>query len=286
MASKPSTLTGPVTAAGEQIVAAGVDHAEQAARPDQAADIRLFQDPHQGGDVGDTARLDHDPVRRPTRDDLLELRGEVLAQGAADATVGQLHDLRAAPAQQRGVDAQFAEIVDQRDGPDLRVGGGEAPAQERRLAATRRADQCDDFLLADLERNMLYGMVVAVVHVDIFGHHEGILAGDRADNPAPPLLRDLFVDAPVRQYPHFMLKNRDENENTGLIPGAEKTVLIKSGHRRFLDLFLDLDAAFRQRSLTKEQLTHGVEDGHWNPAGHRVVAEILHQFLLERSILK
>lgn len=49
--------------------------------------------------------------------------------------------------------------------------------------------------------------------------------------------------------------------------------------------YLDLDQEFSRRSLTKPQLTQGVDDGHWNPDGHRIVAEILESFLDSQSLL-
>jgi hypothetical protein len=50
--------------------------------------------------------------------------------------------------------------------------------------------------------------------------------------------------------------------------------------------YLDLDEEFRHRSLTKLQLTEGVDDGHWNPFGHRMVAEILESFLSTEGLLR
>ena len=43
--------------------------------------------------------------------------------------------------------------------------------------------------------------------------------------------------------------------------------------------YLDLDEAFKERSLTVEILTRGNSDGHWNAYGHQVVTEILYDFL-------
>lgn len=49
--------------------------------------------------------------------------------------------------------------------------------------------------------------------------------------------------------------------------------------------YLDLDAAFDERGFTRQQLTEGVDDGHWNPFGHRMTAEILQDFLSSKELL-
>ncbi len=50
--------------------------------------------------------------------------------------------------------------------------------------------------------------------------------------------------------------------------------------------YLDLDEAFQDRSLTFTQLTEGVDDGHWNVFGHRMVAEVLRDFLSRKSLVQ
>jgi hypothetical protein len=52
--------------------------------------------------------------------------------------------------------------------------------------------------------------------------------------------------------------------------------------------FLDLDTAFRDRRFTATELVGDVRerDGHWNAFGHRQVAELLHQALLEKGLAK
>ncbi|MEM7384112.1 MAG: hypothetical protein AAF514_04130, partial [Verrucomicrobiota bacterium] len=62
-------------------------------------------------------------------------------------------------------------------------------------------------------------------------------------------------------------------------------------HNRFARLqnevgYLDLDKAFAQQGFTARQLTEGIEDGHWNIFGHRIVADILRRYLKEQSLLK
>jgi len=49
--------------------------------------------------------------------------------------------------------------------------------------------------------------------------------------------------------------------------------------------YLDLDKAFSAQGFTGKQLTEGIEDGHWNIFGHRMVADILQKFLSEKSLL-
>jgi lysophospholipase L1-like esterase len=48
--------------------------------------------------------------------------------------------------------------------------------------------------------------------------------------------------------------------------------------------YLDLDKKFEP--YTRAQLTEGVDDGHWNPFGHAVVAEVLEDYLTESGLLK
>ena len=50
-------------------------------------------------------------------------------------------------------------------------------------------------------------------------------------------------------------------------------------------LYLDLDDAFDNRSITPEQLVAGNDDGHWNAFGHRIVAAIVQEFLESESLL-
>lgn len=45
--------------------------------------------------------------------------------------------------------------------------------------------------------------------------------------------------------------------------------------------YLDLDAQFAARQVSAEALLEGNDDGHWNAEGHRLVAELLHAFLLQ-----
>ncbi len=49
--------------------------------------------------------------------------------------------------------------------------------------------------------------------------------------------------------------------------------------------YFDLDKAFSSKSFTAKQLTEGIEDGHWNVLGHRVVADLLRSFLTTQSLL-
>ena len=43
--------------------------------------------------------------------------------------------------------------------------------------------------------------------------------------------------------------------------------------------YLDADAEYIARKITPQELLEGNDDGHWNAYGHRVSAEILHEFL-------
>ena len=61
-------------------------------------------------------------------------------------------------------------------------------------------------------------------------------------------------------------------------------------HQRFERLnqqvrYLDLDAEFRDRSMSLHDLVSGNDDGHWNADAHRLVAEILHGFLIDEDLL-
>lgn len=49
--------------------------------------------------------------------------------------------------------------------------------------------------------------------------------------------------------------------------------------------YLDLDAAFQQRQLSKKLLTEGAGDYHWNAVGHWHVATILHEFLEQEGLI-
>ena len=50
-------------------------------------------------------------------------------------------------------------------------------------------------------------------------------------------------------------------------------------------LYLDLDEVFVEYGFSKPQLTEEVDDGHWNPFGHRMTAEILQDFLAGAGLL-
>lgn len=50
-------------------------------------------------------------------------------------------------------------------------------------------------------------------------------------------------------------------------------------------LYLDLDDEFEKRGLTFTLLTEGIDDGHWNRYGHRMVAQILGEFLSKTSLV-
>jgi lysophospholipase L1-like esterase len=49
--------------------------------------------------------------------------------------------------------------------------------------------------------------------------------------------------------------------------------------------YLELDDAFSSRGISGEQLLVGNDDGHWNAAGHKIVAQILHEFLGQANLL-
>ncbi len=46
-------------------------------------------------------------------------------------------------------------------------------AQERRLAATRRSDECRDATIGNVHRHVMQGMLFAVVDVDVLGDDLG-----------------------------------------------------------------------------------------------------------------
>ncbi len=50
--------------------------------------------------------------------------------------------------------------------------------------------------------------------------------------------------------------------------------------------YLDLDAEYAARGVTARELLEGNDDGHWNAHGHRVSAEILHDFLANRKLVQ
>lgn len=50
-------------------------------------------------------------------------------------------------------------------------------------------------------------------------------------------------------------------------------------------LYLDLDAEFKERDITRSDLLHGNNDGHWNAFGHHITALILQDFLKEQQLL-
>ena len=49
--------------------------------------------------------------------------------------------------------------------------------------------------------------------------------------------------------------------------------------------YLDLDDVFQAKEITANALLVGNDDGHWNAYGHRQVAEILQQFLVDQGLL-
>jgi hypothetical protein len=61
-----------------------------------------------------------------------------------------------------------------------------------------------------------------------------------------------------------------------------ETLLAEGDH----PYYLDLDDAFAERAIPAGRLLEGNDDGHWNAYGHRVTAEILHEFLLETKLLR
>ncbi|WP_404307318.1 SGNH/GDSL hydrolase family protein [Neorhodopirellula lusitana] len=50
--------------------------------------------------------------------------------------------------------------------------------------------------------------------------------------------------------------------------------------------FLDLDRAFVEAGISREQLTEGNDDGHWNAFGHQQTSDILLQFMNEKDLIK
>ncbi len=71
-------------------------------------------------------------------------------------------------------------------------------------------------------------------------------------------------------------------------PAVRKAEALFHGHLTKIKTklrYLDLDEEFALRSFTAQQLTEGIEDGHWNVLGHRIVADILLKFLTEQLLL-
>ena len=67
---------------------------------------------------------------------------------------------------------------------------------------------------------------------------------------------------------------------------AKEDQLIKTAVKKQLRVpYLDLDEQYREREITPDELLHGNNDGHWNAFGHRVTAEILHQFLIDSELV-
>lgn len=50
--------------------------------------------------------------------------------------------------------------------------------------------------------------------------------------------------------------------------------------------YLDLDAEFTARGLAEKDLTSKVIDRHWTPAGHEIIAKLLHEFLEEKQLIQ
>ena len=49
--------------------------------------------------------------------------------------------------------------------------------------------------------------------------------------------------------------------------------------------YIDVDAAFDNAGVTPESILTGNNDGHWNAAGHRHVADILREYLAGSGLL-
>ena len=118
----------------------GVDHRPQRGRTHQRLQFRRLHHAEQRGDIGDPRRLDQDAVGRLRFDHRAQAGGDVTAERTADAAIGQLDHLCVAALEQPGVDAEFAEVVDQHDRLLRRISRGEQPLEEGRLAGAEKAD--------------------------------------------------------------------------------------------------------------------------------------------------
>ena len=49
--------------------------------------------------------------------------------------------------------------------------------------------------------------------------------------------------------------------------------------------YLDWDRKFQERSIPRDDILTGNDDGHWNPYGHQITAEMLFQFLMESGLI-
>ena len=74
---------------------------------------------------------------------------------------------------------------------DARAGDGVVhavqAAQERRLAAPRRADHGQHLIASDIEAHVLHGVLVAVVHIDVARAHHRVV--DRIASIRDPAAR-------------------------------------------------------------------------------------------------
>ena len=118
-----------------------VDHREDGIEPDPgpaarvAGGLRRFRD---------SARLHHDALGRLVGTDLrVEGGAEIVRDAAAHAPVGQGDGVRVAPGDERRIEAERAEVVDQHRDP-LAAGVGEEVVEERGLSGSEIApDQRD-----------------------------------------------------------------------------------------------------------------------------------------------
>lgn len=67
---------------------------------------------------------------------------------------------------------------------------------------------------------------------------------------------------------------------------AMSLLMLEQVSRSSKGYFLDLDATFEQKKISKESLHIGNFDGHWNAFGHRKAAESIHDFILANDLLK
>lgn len=123
----------------ERAESGAVDEAEDAVDRDTAAERRVEERVDDGDRPGDAARLDEEmPGRGVEREEPFDRRHEVVADGAADAAVGERDLVRAGRDHELGIDVDVAEIVHQHAVADPARVGEDAP-EKRRLPGAEKA---------------------------------------------------------------------------------------------------------------------------------------------------
>jgi hypothetical protein len=89
--------------------------------------------------------------------------------------------------------------------------------------------------------------------------------GDAAHHLRPFLLGDFFVDAFIGQQPHFMLKDRDKQQDTVGVACAVESLSEKTVHGGFLDFLIDFplgdEPALEGRTACDDLVKQDEKDG-------------------------